>query len=193
MNAVHAGGGAPVAMPTAAGMIVNVVAFQIGWFACVLGAAHGWPWAGVAVAAAVVALHAARATRPAAELKLVASAVLVGLLWDSSLALLGWMGFAAGTLVEGFAPPWILALWALFATTLNVSLDWLKGRPLVAVLFGAIGGPLAYWGGSRLGAIVLVEPVPALIALSAGWAVITPLLAALARHYDGIHERKALA
>ncbi len=186
MNAVHTGGRVAVT-PTTAGMIFNFVAFQIGWFACVLGAAHGQPWTGVVIAAAVVAVHAARAALPAPELKLVAIALVTGAVWDSALASLGWIDFTAGTLVSGIAPPWIIALWALFATTLNISLDWLKGRWLAAALFGAIGGPLSYWAGVRLGAVVFVEPVPALIALGVGWAVITPLLLLLAKHLDGIH------
>jgi len=90
-------------------------------------------------------------------------------------------------ITDAMAPPWILGLWALFATTLNVSLNWLKGRWLVAALLGGIAGPLSYWAGARLGAVVLVEPVPALVALSIGWAILMPLLMALARRYDGIH------
>ena len=43
---------------------LNAVAFQAGWFACVLGAAYGWPWAGVAAAAGLVAFHALRAPVP---------------------------------------------------------------------------------------------------------------------------------
>ncbi len=37
-------------------IVANVLLFQIGWFAAVLGAARGWPWLGVAVLAAVVAV-----------------------------------------------------------------------------------------------------------------------------------------
>ena len=47
-----------------AGMLLNFVAFQCGWFACVLGAARGWPWAGTAVAGAIVGAHVLRAARP---------------------------------------------------------------------------------------------------------------------------------
>lgn len=159
----------------------NVVAFQAGWLACVLGAAHGWPWAGPVVAAAVVAWHARRAPRPAQELKLVAIAVLAGALFDSLLVAFGWIAFAPAALAEGIAPGWILALWALFATTLNVSLGWLRGRLLLAGILGGIAGPFAYWAGERLGALTFLEPVAALGALAAGWAVMLPALLAVAR------------
>jgi hypothetical protein len=38
-------------------MLGNFVAFQTGWFACVLGAANGMPWLGVIVAVLVVGWH----------------------------------------------------------------------------------------------------------------------------------------
>ena len=187
MNAVPPENNSFAMSPTTADMVFNFAAFQVGWFACVLGAAHNWPWAGTATAAVVVAWHATHAARPLRELKLVAIAMLIGALWDSSLSMLGWLAYTSGTLIAGTAPHWILAMWALFATTLNVSLNWLKGRWLTASLLGAIAGPLAYLAGARLGAVVLVDPALAMIALGIGWAVITPLLSLLARRYDGIH------
>jgi len=169
------------------GLIANFIAFQCGWFACVLGAAYGWPLAGTATAGAIVVWHVLRALRPAEELKLIMIALALGALWDSSLAAIGWIDFTSGTLVAGLAPPWILALWALFATTLNASLEWLKGSAPMAALLGAIAGPLSYWAGVRLGAIEFVAPLPALVALAIGWGVMTPLLVAASRRYDGIH------
>ena len=169
-------------------LLVNVVAFQFGWFACILGAAHGWPWAGTAIAAAIVARHVLGAARPAEETKLVLCAVALGALCDSALVILGLLNFASGTFIAGAAPNWILGMWALFATTLNVSLNWLKGRWLVAAWLGAAGGPLSYWAGARLGAVALVEPVPALAALAVCWAIAMPLLMVCARRYDGIHD-----
>jgi uncharacterized protein DUF2878 len=170
-------------------MALNVVAFQAGWLACVLSAAYGSPAAGLAAAAAVVAWHATQAARPAQELKLVAMAVLIGVFWDSALVALGWLAFAPYALLEKLAPYWILALWAMFATTLNVSLGWLRGRWLLAALLGALAGPLSYWAGAKLGAVVLLKPVPALAALAIGWAVILPALLALARRFDGFAAR----
>ena len=169
-----------------ASLFVNFIAFQIGWFSCVLGAARGWPWSGTVVAAAVVALHLWRAKRPIEEIKLVAIAVAIGLAWDSLLLNLDLVAFKSGNLVNFAAPQWILALWALFATTLNVSLRWLQGRWIVAAMLGAAAGPLSYWAGMRLEALALPNQLPALLALAMGWAVMTPVLLALARRHDGM-------
>jgi hypothetical protein len=79
-----------------------------------------------------------------------------------------------------------MALWALFATALNVSMRWLKPRLLLAALLGAVCGPLSYWGAVRLGAVQFVDPLRIAIALAVGWAVLMPALMWLSRRYDGI-------
>jgi len=167
-------------------VLINFIAFQIGWFACVLGAAWGWPWAGIGIALAIVTWHLSRVAQPRQELVLVGAAAVVGVLWDSLLPLLGWIRYPNGMLVTNTAPLWMVTLWMLFATTLNVSLAWLKNRLWLAIPFGALGGPLAYLGGEKLGALELVEPMAALAALAIGWALLTPALLWLARRYDGV-------
>jgi hypothetical protein len=72
-------------------------------------------------------------------------------------------------------PLWVFVIWLQFATLFRYALHWLSGRYLLASLFGMVGGPLAYWGGSRLGAAVLgKEPVWSLLSLALTWAMVTP-------------------
>ena len=167
-------------------IFANLILFQIGWFACVLGGAHGMPWVGSAVAAAIVALHLARAAQPAIEIKLVLLATVIGGAWDSVLVALGWIVYPSGTVLEGAAPYWIVAMWMLFATTLNVTLRWLKPRMAVAVPLGAAAGPLAYYAGQKLGALDFSQPFTALAAQSIGWALLLPLLMMLSNRFDGM-------
>jgi len=172
--------------------LVNFVAFQLGWFAVALGAANGLPWAGTGVVLVIVAWHLRHAVRPRAELVLVLSAAGIGALFDSALAALGLVEFPNGMLVEGTAPHWMVALWMLFATTLNVSLAWLRRSLLLAAALGAVGGPLAYLAGAKLGALVFLQQDLALAALAFGWGVLTPLLVVLARHHDGFAPAPSL-
>ena len=173
-------------------ILANFVAFQLGWFAVALGAANGLPWSGTLIVLAIVAWHLRHAVRPRAELVLVLSAAGIGAVYDSALAALGLVQFPNGMLLPGTAPHWMIALWMLFATTLNVSLGWLKRSLALAAGFGAVGGPLAYLAGAKLGALALPEPVPAIAALALGWAVLTPLLLIVARRYDGFVRANAL-
>jgi hypothetical protein len=167
---------------------INFVLFQAGWFACVLGAAHGRDGWGVLAAGAIVARHVAWAPRPRRALALVAGTAAIGACWDSTLGLGGSLVFRSAWPAAWpalLAPAWILALWALFATTLNVSLRWLRGRGLVAAALGAVCGPLTYLGGARLGAATLVQPLQAIVLMAVGWAVLMPVLVRLARRCDG--------
>jgi len=163
----------------------NIAFFQIGWFSCVLSAAAHRPWIGVLVTTGVVLAHVLRAPLPEAELKLVLLSLGLGLVFDSLLVWQGWLQYSSGILLPNVAPYWIVALWGLFATLLNVSLRWMRGRWVIAVLFGAAGGPAAYYGGLRLGALEFADMPAGLMALAIGWAVLTPLLLALSSRFDG--------
>jgi hypothetical protein len=79
-------------------------------------------------------------------------------------------------------------MWMLFGTTLNLSMGWLKGRPILAAAFGAIGGPASYIAGQKLGGIIFLDYYAALIALAIGWAISMPILLALSTRLDGISD-----
>lgn len=166
-------------------IVLNFVAFQVAWFACVLGGANDRAVAGTMVVGAVIGLHLALAKRPLPEALLVAVAAVMGFVWDSWLVALGLMSYPTGNIAPGLAPYWIVAMWALFATSLNLSMAWLKGRPWLAALFGAVGGPLAYLAGERLGGLQMHDPALALGAQALGWAVLLPILTRLATRMNG--------
>ncbi|NJM12737.1 MAG: DUF2878 domain-containing protein [Synechococcaceae cyanobacterium SM1_2_3] len=169
-------------------ILVNFIAFQIAWLACVIGGAHQWPWLGVIVTAVVVALHLYHAARPKTEAILLILSGLMGLFADSLLTIPGLLQFPSGQFHPGLAPYWMIALWIAFATTCNVSLRWLKPRLKLAALLGAIAGPLAYYGGSELGGVLLTEPLISLLAVGGIWAAAMPLLLIIANRYDGMAE-----
>ncbi len=166
-------------------LILNFILFQIGWFACVLSGASNQAWIGVSIAGFIIAFHLFRAQQKQKELWLISSAMVIGAIWDSLLVYQGWLSYTSGTLIAHTAPYWIIVMWGLFATTLNLSLRWLKGKTQLAIVFGAIAGPLAYYAGQKLGAVQFVEPVPAFIALAIGWAIFTPLLLFLSSRFNG--------
>ncbi len=149
--------------------LFNFVAYQLAWFAVILGAAHGHAWAGTAVALLVTIAHLWM-RRDALDLKLIGVAAVMGLVLDSALAATAQVRFeSAGDLP--IAPFWMLALWMAFATTLNHSLRWLMRRPVVAAIGGAVFGPMAYLAGAKLGALTLPSPAIALPLLAASWMV----------------------
>lgn len=166
-------------------IISNFILFQIGWFACVIGAAKQLPWLGVIVVAAIVAWHLSLSKQAKPELILLALALVIGGIYDQLMLSSGLISYQAHGWIAGLVPAWILALWAVFVTVLNVSLRWMRSKWLVAILFGAIGGPLAYMGAEKLGAVSLNILPASYIALAVGWAILTPLLLMLSEKFDG--------
>ena len=169
-------------------MLLNLIAFQIGWFACVLGGAHGWPWLGVLVTAAAITLHLYRAARPRTEAVLIGLSGLLGFVADSLLTGMGLLRFPFGQFHANLAPYWMVAMWMLFATTFNVALGWLKPRLGLAALLGMIAGPLAYQGGAKLGAVSFANPLASLLAVAGVWTLAMPLLLVIASRWNGMAE-----
>lgn len=170
-------------------VLINFAAFQIAWFSSVIGAAKQMPWLGPVALLVVLAIHLRQARRPQAELMLVVACGLVGIFFDSLLVVFGWVAYPSGQISEFLAPYWIVTMWMLFGTTLNLSMGWLKGRPWLAAAFGAFGGPASYIAGQKLGGIIFVDYYVALIALAIGWAVFMPLLLIVAERYNGMSEQ----
>ena len=162
-------------------LIANVVGFQAVWFASVIGAANGLPWAGPLAVAVYSALHLSLTPDRASDLRMLGIALAMGAVADSALAATGVLQFASPWPWTFAAPVWILAMWAGFALTLNHSMAFLRGRWLTAFLFGAVGGPLAYWGASRgFDAVAFGQGLPvAMAALAVTWGIAMPALYAL--------------
>jgi len=161
-------------------MLINFLAFQTGWFACVLGAAHGLPWLGPLAAVPVLALSVRQAPQRMQQLQRLALVTLLGSTFDQAVLLSGWLSYPAADWPAQLLPPWMVALWALFATTLDASLRWLRQHLRLAALLGALSAPLAYYAGAQLGASSWHDPRPLLATLAVGWALLLPLLLRLA-------------
>lgn len=166
-------------------VLVNAVVFKLAWLSTIFGGANQLPYLGFLAVLVAIGIHLRFAPEPARELTLIVMTGIIGLAWDSVMVAAGWLSYPSGTFVDGLAPYWILGMWMLFATTLNVTFRWLHHRLWAATLMGAVFGPLSYYAGSSAGAVTLLEPVTAMIALSVAWALAMPGLLLLAQQLDG--------
>jgi hypothetical protein len=160
--------------------IVSLVAFYLCWFACVGGAARGVPWVGPLAVALYVILHlrtipsGAERTRQA---WLLAAAGGAGYAADSILVLSGVLTFPPHAVLGWPSTVWMVALWVLQAAVLGGVMSWMRDRFVLAAALGAVGGPLAYLAGERMGAAMLGPARPvALAAIAVEWALAMPLL-----------------
>lgn len=170
-------------------MFVNIIAFQIGWFACVLGGANDLSWLGALIGIIILALHIRISQNKGFETQLIMMAMMMGLVFDSIPKSLGWIMFTPVDFwPNALSPPWMVMLWGLFATTMNMSLSWLKNKLRLAFILGAIAGPLTYWSGERFGALHLSQPLFVMLYLSFGWALAVPVLLKIASFKNATSE-----
>ncbi|MGV8944434.1 DUF2878 domain-containing protein [Thermomonas sp.] len=171
----------------------NVIGYQLVWFAIVISAARGQPLWGIAAAAAFITLQLRFSATRKADSRALLATFACGFLLDGALAATGWLHYAS-PLVSLPAPIWILALWLAFAMTLNHSMAFLQGKPVLAAALGGIGGPLAYLGAARgFDAVVFTSPAWHAIALLAiGWAIALATLAILTRRWAAEHPAARL-
>jgi len=165
--------------------VSNAILFQAAWFAAVLGAGREMPWLGTAVLIPVLAINLYLIDKPRSELQLIISAGILGFIFDTALVAAGIFTPVQYLLPSPCSPVWMIGLWMNFAASLNVSLGWLRGKYLLASLFGAVGGPLAYYSGGKLGATLTLPDMNGILVLAAGWGVMTPLLYWLAKYFRG--------
>jgi hypothetical protein len=156
---------------------LNFASFYVGWLACVHGAGRGWPGPAVASVLLLAHLVLTPGRLRLREGALVIAAGVLGFAVDTLQASVGLYSFTGTSARPWLCPPWMVALWALFASTLNSSMGWLAGRYRLAVVLGALGGPASYLAGERLGAITLSSSTLAsLVGIAIVWALVMPVL-----------------
>lgn len=161
-----------------------LVAYEAVWFAAVIGAGHDLAWPGVVAAVVFAAWRLAVSAHWRIELRLIGAGLLLGVVAEAAWGYGGLIRYeAARPWTE--VPAWILALWMAFALTIVPLFGYLRERPWLAALFGAIGGPLAYFAAARgWHAATFVAPVWRVLPwLALGWGISLSLLCVLARRW----------
>lgn len=158
--------------------IINVVGMQVGWFICVLGAANDLPLIGPLFVLIYLFIHLFLVNKPVKEFQLILIISLIGVLIDGFKKSIGFIAYmSAVPAIEWIAPIWIIAMWALFASTLNGSLRWLHRHYFLAFILGALFGPLSYLAGAKLGAISFTKDMTlSIVILAIVWGCVLPLL-----------------
>ena len=154
--------------------IGNGLMFNVSWFAIIVSQS-------ASVALAIVAIHLVAhfrlMGRGAVEVSLVAGVSVLGIVIDQVL-------FGAGVFtrdgVAGLPPIWMSCIWPVLATTLLHAFSGLALRPLLAMLFGAIGGAGSYMAGTRMTDVDFGSATVGPVVMGILWAILFPVLLKLA-------------
>ena len=134
--------------------IINIIGFNIGWWACVLGAANDLTYLGPVIMILFLIVHYYLFVSDIKEIYLVLIIGTIGTIIDSLLFLSGSFIYAGAYSNQILiAPMWITAMWMGFSATVNHSMSWLKDKWLIMVICGIVFGPAAFFTGEKFGAI----------------------------------------
>jgi len=159
-------------------LIIDIVGFQITWWASALGAGAGRWEPGLAVGLLVVLVQLMFSKTRAAMLATVAAAAVLGFAFETAMMASGLITYSASWPSPLLPPVWLIALWMVFATCIEATARMLGDNGLLkGALLGAILAPVTYWAGANFSALSFTEPVwMPLAATAVAWAIATPVL-----------------
>jgi hypothetical protein len=161
-------------------LVLNILGFQCAWWACMLSAQAGAPWIGLVVTAAVVGLHLSFSPARRVDRWFVPVAAVIGYAADTVAVSSGALVFDVRLVAALPAPLWIGALWLAFATTLNTTFAWLRGRLMWAAVLGAVSGPVSYAAGVAFGVAAMPNVLFSGVLLAVLWGGVLVAQVALA-------------
>ncbi len=149
-------------------IIGNALLFQAAWFAAIL---YGWQ-AALGFVILLGVQNAYFCSLPAlAKLGVI---MLSGISIDTLFYHLDIYRFGEAEPNSGFViPVWLCLLWIGFAFTLLFSLSALLRLRGWFILLCTLAGPLSYWAGMRLGALIF--SVDALVSIALEWLIVSTL------------------
>ena len=170
-----------------------LLSYQGVWFVGVYGVLSGWLWAGSGALFAWGLIRSLCAgSRRQSFLSLSFESALIGYLFDSLLVLSGAISFPVAFQLGWPSPLWMVALWFAFGAAFEDGFEWLRSRPRVAVILGALGGSAAYWGGARLGAISFPNGLSYGLTLTGVcWGLAFPSLLGRLAYHEAARERRS--
>lgn len=156
-------------------LILNSAIFYGAWIFTLIRAEAGDPYTGALIILAVILFYLVMSKNRKKEALFFALVTLLGTgvdsIWTSSQLIYYKTGYSC----PNIAPLWISALWLLFAYACATSLYWLEKYPWLAALFGAVGGPLTYYGSFKLDVGDPVKPLPVVLGiLAVAWFFLMP-------------------
>lgn len=149
-------------------IVIVSLAFNVYWFAAVLGQNDLLPFLVIAL---LVSVFIDRGV-----VKAVPLITLIGVWGDSVLTYAQVLNFNTTHI-----PLWLGMLWAGFAAFVWLVRDWLFDKPRwLLTSVGTVGGAMSYLGGEKLGGVTFSLPLPTTVAvLAVAWFLYTTIFLSL--------------
>lgn len=165
--------------------IAVILGFQAVWFASAFGVAKDLWILPLIVGLLYIGWMIYSFENKISMIRFMMLSATLGFVADSLLSISHFMQFNATyhPPLENIQPWWMSLLWIAFAASFVDSFAWLHKKPKLAMVLGAIFGPVAYFSGQQLGAIASISKI-GLILLGIMWSLIMLIMLKLATRYS---------
>lgn len=163
--------------------VFNGATYYFVWYITIYSTAKGYPYVGPPLIAAILLFQLFFLKDRWRHLLVLISISCGGTLLDSILlntrVVIYQGGYAA---LPWLAPLWITGMWAMFASSLDLSFAFLQNRSTVSAILGFTVVPFYYFAIAKTGVISLErDPIYSYIFIGLIWAAAMPLSFYLAR------------
>lgn len=148
--------------------MIDFILFQIQWFLCVLNINNSFLYALGILLAQIIFLIS---QKKYLILLIVLILSLVGILLDTLLMYMGVLVFPTWK-YNFIIPDWLVVLWFCFSLW-YVRADYINQKLLLYTILCAIFGPLSYYVGMKLGALIFgISLIKGLMVISFNWLIL---------------------
>ena len=166
--------------------LIDLVVFQVGWFACVIGSADTtYPLFFPIVGFLFVLSRIAITGRFRSAFPFFVASTALGMVGDSLLVRLDLLAFYADPTVGG-APIWMIFLWANFGLMLRPLFSWFLQTQARCLIGFSLGGLIAYFSGWQLDRLAFTTVPFSSLAIAFEWAMAGLVLRQLHLRYKNI-------
>ncbi|MGZ6479268.1 MAG: DUF2878 domain-containing protein [Bdellovibrionales bacterium] len=159
-------------MNYAARTMLSWFSFNLGWWACAIGAGHGYTWLGPALMPLFVGAHLYFSPVPKGESIFLAVIGVSGFAIDTVLLRLGLFAITPEVI---YPPLWLVAIWIFYGQTYE-SMLMMRRNKLLLYASGALSGPLSYYCFEALHLMAYARPLWLSITGHALlWGILTPV------------------
>ena len=148
-----------------------LLGFQITWTGCIFGEYFNYPWLGFVIGVLYLILFYFYTENKSFAFKTIAIFSIPGYIFDSFLQALNIYKIESD-LIIGYLPVWMIILWPTFTTLFVDVLNFLKNKPILAIILGAILGPGAYYSGVPLGIVLYTNTNLGLGLMAIFWSIL---------------------
>ena len=157
------------------GPIINYFGFYVVWLCCASTPSTGKLFLAPIITMIFLLLHfVIIADKRDKEFKLIIFGVLLGIIVDSSFAMIDIVEYHGDRIFQNMpkeiAPVWILCMWAGFASQVNYAMKYLRGKYRLIAFYGLLA-PLAYIGGEKIQAVTIAQGNINYVIISIVWSI----------------------